>query len=281
MTIVQAIVLALFTAAAAVLPVSGGAHWKIAEKLLGLNAADPSVQAYKAAVYFGVLISFLIVYRRQLIALLREALVLLGLSRPSRRTRGIPFERRELIFLLFAMIPLFFALIVRKTLFTLDQSDNALAYIAVLLALSGTILFFSDRGVRSRRDLTHMTLQDGIIMSAAQTFSVFPGLSRSALTLSAGMSLGLERCAALEFSGLLAVPAYFGAGIVQILQAKTLGDSILNPWMFLLGIMLAALTGSVVLTLFCRLAKHRRTSVFSYWSWGTGIFALILFLMSA
>ena len=281
MTLLQAIVLALLTALGACLPVSGAAHWKIAEKLMGMNAADPDLQFYKAMVYLGILLALLVFYRRQVLGLVREALVLTGLSRPYRRSRGVPPERRELIFFLFALVPLFFALIVRQTLFKLDQSDNALAVIAVLLALSGTVLFFADRGFRRTRDLSQMTLQDAVMLSVGQTFSVFPGLSRCGLTLSVGLMMGLDRSSALEFSGLLAIAAYLGAFVVQLLQAGSLGAHSVSAWVCVMGVALSCLASLGALRFLTAMARRHRLTVFSYWSWGAGIFALVLFLMSA
>lgn len=280
MSILAAVLLALAAGITEVFPVSGTGHLFLLSKLLGVSTAGTVFQSFRAMLYFGVAFGGILFYHTQLGDMLRENLVLLGLARPSRR-RGEPFGRRLGLLVLAAGVPMLPALLLNGIRGRMEQDAGALAFIALLLCISGALLYFAVRGARGKRSIHEMTLADALRVGLAQVLSVFPGLSRSGFAVSVLMSRGLDGAAAAEFTGLVGVPVFFGAGVVQLLAAKAGEGSFAAAPYLILGFALSALSAFFSLRFFTDLMARRRPTGFAYWSWGAGILALILFLISA
>ncbi len=95
---------------------------------------------------------------------------------------------------------------------------GAIIALAIIMALMGALLFVAERIARHIRGMNQLTLKDSISIGLAQAFAIFPGVSRSGSTITAGLALGLERDTAARFSFLLSAPIIAGAG------AKSLFD---------------------------------------------------------
>ena len=230
---------------------------------------------------FGVAFSGVLFYRIQLYDMVRENLVLLGLMRPLGHQRGEPFGRRLGLLLLLASLPMAPALLLNGLRLRIEQGDHTLAWVSLLLCLSAAILYFTARGARGKRSIQQMNLTDALAAGLIQMFSLFPGLSRVGLTVSILLARGLDGSAAAEFTGLMSIPVFLGAGIVQMVSAAGSGEALAALPFLNLAFALSALTGFFTLRVFTDLMARRRPTGFAYESWGAAILALILFLLSA
>ena len=77
-------------------------------------------------------------------------------------------------------------------------------------------ILFAEAVARLKRDEQTLNKRDSILIGLAQAVAIAPGISRSGVTISAGLMLGLNREAAARFSFLLAIPAVFGAFIFSL-----------------------------------------------------------------
>jgi undecaprenyl-diphosphatase len=77
----------------------------------------------------------------------------------------------------------------------------------IVIALLGAALFIAERVARHLRALRAVSLKDAVIIGLAQALAIFPGVSRSGATITAGLALGFEREAAARFSFLLSAPS--------------------------------------------------------------------------
>lgn len=281
MTILAAIIMALAAGLTEIYPVSGSGHLYILAKLLGVPVGGAAFQSFRAMLCFGVACSGVLYYRTQLFDTVRENLVLMGLLRPSGRQRGEPFGKRLGLLLLIAGLPMLPSLLMNRLRLRLELGDYTLAYVGVLLCVSSVILYFSTRSARGKRSIHQMTLSDALFAGLIQILSVFPGLSRTGLTLSVLLSRGLDGAAAAEFTGLMSISAFLGAGIVQMSAAVSSGEALAAAPYLILGFALSALTGYFTLRVFTNLMSFRRPTGFAYEGWGAAILALILFLISA
>lgn len=281
MSILAAIVLALVAGITEIFPVSGTGHLYLFAKLLGVRSAEAEFQSFRAMLYFGVALGGCLFYHTQIGDIVRENLVLLGLKRPANRLRGEPFGRRLGLLLLLANIPMLPALLLNGLRLRVEQDAYTLAVISVLLVFSGTLLYFAARSARGRRSIHDMTLSDALIAGTAQILTIFPGLSRSGFTVGVLLNRGLEGPAAVEFTGLLGIPAFIAAGIFSLFSAGSAEGTAAAAPFLILGFSLSALSGFFTLRFFTDLMARRRPTGFSYWSWGAAILSLILFLISA
>jgi undecaprenyl-diphosphatase len=146
---------------------------------------------------------------------------------PSRYNRP---ERKLLFFLIVATIPggIFGLLFEKKA----ETAFRAPEHIAILLGSVGLLLILAEILARHIRRLDQITLKDSILIGLSQAFAVMPGVSRSGITMTTGLFLGLNRRSAAHFSFLLATPIIAGAGLHNIpkwLRETTNGDLTLLP----------------------------------------------------
>src|SRR5258708_34007057 len=87
-----------------------------------------------------------------------------------------------------------------------------------LLVGSAIFLIAERRGTQSRR-IERLTLVDAVVVGVAQASALIPGISRAAITISAGLLRGVERADATRFAFLLATPVIIGAGAKTVLDA--------------------------------------------------------------
>src|SRR5690606_17913113 len=90
--------------------------------------------------------------------------------------------------------------------------------LAVGLIVFGLVLSHADWRNRGERDEYSLTLRDVLIIGFAQALALFPGTSRSGITVTAALYLGLSRTAAARFSFLLAVPIIAAATLLSTLE---------------------------------------------------------------
>lgn len=107
-------------------------------------------------------------------------------------------------------------------------------------------------------------LRDGLVMGAAQTLALIPGVSRSGATLSAGLALGLQRAVAARFSFLLSTPAVVLSGIFQLFgMVSADGHAItVAPATLLVAITVAFVCGYAAIVFLLRYLATHTTAVF-------------------
>src|SRR5690606_21625768 len=87
-----------------------------------------------------------------------------------------------------------------------DTTLRSYAVIAITTVVFGLLLGFADLTNKGTRDLSKLRWLDVAVIGVAQALALIPGTSRSGITLTAGLLLGLNRQAAARFSFLLAIP---------------------------------------------------------------------------
>jgi undecaprenyl-diphosphatase len=154
---------------------------------------------------------------------------------------------------------------------------------AVIIALLGLALFIAERLARHERGLKTLSLKDALIIGLAQALAIFPGVSRSGGTITAGLALGLEREAAARFSFLLGAPIIAGAGlkslweVYQLFQAGSIAQNELI--LFPIGIVAAALSGYLCIKYLLRFLQKNSTDIFVYYRWALAALVIVVALL--
>lgn len=197
MTLLQVVVLALVQGVSEFLPVSSSAHLVLASRFLSWS--DQGL-AFDAAVHAGTLTAVLVYFRRDLIHLLSEGL----------RQGGDPGQRRLLKALAVATLP---ALVVGAL--AADWIEIWLRsplLIAATTILFGLALWLADVYGRRKADAESLGIPSALLIGLAQVLALIPGTSRSGVTITAALALGLTREEAARFSFLLSIPIIAAAG---------------------------------------------------------------------
>lgn len=207
MSWLEAIVLGIVQGLTEFLPISSSAHLRILPELVGWEDAGAS---FTAVTQIGTEAAVLIFFRRDIARIVSAWFLSLWLRPQLRKT----LDARMGWYVGLGTIPigllgLFFADEIKT------QARN-LWINATVLVVFAFVLLAADLVGRKQREVTELTLRDGLIMGGAQAMALIPGVSRSGGTISAGLFLGLTREAAARFSFLLAIPAVVLAGVVNI-----------------------------------------------------------------
>jgi len=187
MSLIQAIILAIIEGLTEFLPVSSTGHMIIASSAMGI-ANNDFVKLFTVAIQLGAILSVVVLYFK-------------------RFFQSINFY----IKLLVAFIPaVIFGLLLSKKIDALLESALT---VGITLFIGGIILLFVDKWfnratVTEEKEISYLT---ALKIGFFQCIAMIPGTSRSASTIVGGMSQGLSRTAAAEFSFFLAVPTMFAA----------------------------------------------------------------------
>jgi undecaprenyl-diphosphatase len=133
-----------------------------------------------------------------------------------------------------------------------------------------------------RRELREVTLGDSLIVGAAQALALFPGVSRSGITIIAGLWRKMTREAAARFSFLLSTPLIAGAAAVEIpklLKMRHAGTMDISMSTLLISILVSAVVGYAVIAFFLRYLQTRTLKIFIVYRFAFGIFILLLMFL--
>jgi undecaprenyl-diphosphatase len=278
MDYLEAVVLGLIQGLTEFLPISSSAHLIIVPWLLGWD--EPGL-SFDAALHLGTLVAVICYFWRELLAMLRE--VPRALSKPVALLRGHgddPEDRDARLALMIALatIPGGVAGLLGESaidgFFHGSHHDRSLALIALLLMALGILLGIADRAARHERPLGRLTLRDAALIGLAQAAALFPGVSRSGSTITAGLALGLRRADAARFSFLLGTPLIAGAGLkglLDVLQSDLSGSEL---GAFGLGLLVSALSGFAAIWFLLRYLQRSTTAVFVVYRLGLGLVVL-------
>ena len=279
MTVFDLILLALTAGLTEIFPVSGTGHFSMLERVLGITLSQTDRSLLQGMLWLGTALALLLYYRRQVGAMLRQLPAVFGRREPGRRSPEAVFAGRQLLLLGLSSLPLLLGLPLRGLSRSLAERETHLLCVGLLLALSGTKIFFAGRAAREKVNLQQMTAAPALVLGLVQAAALLPGLSRTGMVLSAALAMGFTCQDAVEYAGLMGIPAFLSAGLLSCLspgpEAVTLPAAMCFAAFFL-----AAAAALPALRLLTGWMKTGRPTGFAYWCWGAGILSLVLFLIS-
>lgn len=135
--------------------------------------------------------------------------------------------------------------------------------ISILLFATGLILLFSEKMYKGNKNLS---LKNVILIAIAQGLAVFPGFSRSGLTISAALFCGMERLKAARFSFLMSIPVIFLASMIYPLSELDFGAiSTFNHKALILGFLASFVVGYLCIKYFMKLLGQLSLRIFGYY----------------
>ncbi|SBS73832.1 undecaprenyl-diphosphate phosphatase [uncultured Microbacterium sp.] len=210
MHLLEAIILGLVQGLTEFLPISSSAHLRIVGEFLP-SAEDPGA-TFTAITQIGTELAVLVYFWHRIVRIIAQWFRSLTGAVP----RNDPDARMGWIVII-GTIPIgalgfLFQDVIRDTF-------RNLWLVAIVLLVFGLILGAADALGRRTRQEADLTYPHGLALGFAQALALIPGVSRSGATTTMGLALGYTRPAAAEVAFLLAVPAVFGSGLYELLQA--------------------------------------------------------------
>jgi undecaprenyl-diphosphatase len=270
---IQAVILGAVQGLTEFIPISSSAHLVIVPWLFGWHNPALTGLPFDVALHMGTLVAVVCFFFFDWVRLIRA-----GVKSILERKIGNDFDRRLAWMLLIGCIPGAIAGVAAESkieqLFhqpNMPMQGTALIAMAIIIALLAALLFIVERVAKHLRAMESISFRDALIIGAAQALAVFPGISRSGATITAGLALGLKRDVAARFSFLLSAPIIAGAGMKSLwevckeLRINTLTAS--DMGLFAIGGITAALSGFLCIKFLLRFLQKNSTDIFVYYRW--------------
>jgi undecaprenyl-diphosphatase len=206
MTLFEIIILAIIQGLTEFLPISSSAHLILPAEILGWREQG---LAFDVAVHVGSLMA-VIIYLKNDIAKLTIAWFSYGLSRQQTAESKLGW------WIIISTIPgIIFGYLMKD--FVAENLRIAMV-IAITTIVFGLLLWYADATAKQTKKIDKIGLKEAVIIGLAQSIAIIPGTSRSGITMTAGLMLGLDRESTAKFSFLLSIPIILGAGLFSVLE---------------------------------------------------------------
>ncbi len=271
MNILSAIIYGIIQGASEFLPISSSGHLALAQYFFGGNF-ERDYFTFDILLHLATLFSVIVFYSKDIFPLFGAFFrVLKKLLRGRLRYSDCDGDERLIVMLFIASVPLLLA-----PLFENKVEGIGIGAIAILLIINGIVLFFSDLIPIGDKDLYSAKPQNALFIGICQLCAVFPGLSRSGSTITAGRICGFDRSFAVKFSFIMSLPAVIGANIFKLpeLISTPVPKDELIP--YAVGMAVAATVGILSMKLIQILSKGSSFKFFSIYCIAIGTIALFL-----
>jgi len=252
MTIFQAIIIAIVEGITEFLPISSTGHMIITEKILGMESTE-FLKAFTVNIQFGAILSVIVLYWKRF------------------------FQTLNFYYKLFiAFIPAMVLGFIFGDL--IDSMLENVIVVAITLLLGGIFLLFVDKLFNKPKENQEVSFSTAFKIGLFQCIAMIPGVSRSAATIIGGMSQGLNRKTAAEFSFFLAVPTMFAATAYKLLKNyKSIDAGNIN--ILIIGNIVAFIVAMIAIKSFIAFLTKYGFKVFGYYRIFLGAIILILFAL--
>ncbi len=255
-TVIQAIVIGIVQGLTEFLPISSSGHLIVVPYLLGWS--DPFIDslAFSVMLHMGMLAALVVYFWRDWLRLIPAGLAAVR----DRSFRGDP-DRRLGWLIVASTIP---AAVVGFALNDVIETQvRAPAIVAVALLIGAAIIWVADRWGAKALELDRLGFPGAFGIGVAQAIALVPGISRSGISISAGLFLGLTREAAARYSFLMSAPIIAGTGVYE--ARKLIGGEAgvtLEVVPLVAGMLAAFVTGMIAIGFLLRWLRTHRMTIF-------------------
>jgi undecaprenyl-diphosphatase len=261
MSTLQAAILGLVQGLGEFLPISSSAHLVLIPWLF--KWSDPGL-TFDIALHIGTLIAVAIYFWKDWLKLITKGLT------DVRSAEGKLFW-----YLVAATIPgAVVGFLLEKKAETIFREP---ILISTMLILLGVLLYWADRKSVKHIEMNRITFKTSLFIGLSQALAIIPGVSRSGITMTMGLLMGLTREGAARFSFLLAAPIIFGAALVK------LPFLISNPSIitinFIIGILVSFVIGILSIGFLLRYVQTRNFLPFAWYRFILGSLVIVIVLI--
>ena len=274
MQTLQAIIVGAIQGISEFLPISSSAHIVFAQSIYKLatgNATLDTVAAqevfFDIIVHLATLLAVLIFFRKDIIDIIKA--LYYGIKNKNY-TDG---DFKTGVFIIAATpVTCIIALLLKEPTHALLENPKI---VSLFLIGTGFILYFSEKLKSKNREID---LKTSLWTGLAQGLAIFPGLSRSGLTIATQVFLGVDRVKAARFSFLMSIPIIIGASMVYPLLDMDFSQAAnINVKAFFWGFLTSFVTGYLCVKYFMKLLGKVTLKCFSYYCFAAGVAMFVLF----
>ncbi len=272
METLQAIVLGIIQGLGEFLPISSSGHLVVLPKIFSWS--DQGL-AFDVALHFGTLLAILIYFYEDWKKIFIKSYFLKQLGKVFIDRKREFFDSKKLKEDTLVVIGLATVPGVLAGLFLDDYAENIFRnpiLVGCTLIFGALVLFYADKTGKKKLDEKDITLKIALIIGLFQMLAIVPGMSRSGMTISAALLLGLNRTSSARFSFLLATPIVLGATIKELPELLATG---INAEL-VIGVISAFVSGYLAIKYMLQYLQKQNYNVFVIYRI---VLALVIFAM--
>jgi undecaprenyl-diphosphatase len=258
MSIIQSIVYGIVQGITEFLPISSTAHLVLIPWFFRWN--DPGV-VFDIALHLGTAIAVILFFIKDWIILIHA-----GFTRPKSD------DGKLFWFIVIATIPGGIAGVFLDRY--VENLRNPLLIGIVLIAF-GIILYIADKVGKNRIELKNIGFIKSFVVGISQVFAIIPGISRSGVTMSAGLFEGIKRESIAKFSFLLSTPIILGDCLYHL---KDLKNVPVDKGPFVIAIITSAVVGALSIKFLLNYLKKKGFGLFVIYRFALGVLVITLYL---
>lgn len=269
--IIQAIVLGIVQGLTEFLPISSSGHHIIIPALFGWD--DPFIEslAFSVVLHGGTLVALLVYFRDDWRRLIPAGLAAIR----DRSFRDDP-DRRLAWLLAASTVPAAIVALLFNDI--IEDNIRQVGLVALTLVIGGVILWLADRWGPRTHTIHRLTFRGAIGIGAAQALALIPGISRSGISMSAGLFAGLDRADAARYSFLMATPITFMAVVYEGYKLVAGEAGVVEVLPLAVGVVASFVSGILAIAVLLRYVRTRSFNVFVAYRVALATVVVIAFL---
>jgi len=250
----QALFLGVLQGLTEFLPISSSAHLILIPWFFRWNNPLVNSLTFDLALHAGTLLAILWYYWKDWVGLAQ------GFLKMILRGKVEEFPQRLILYIIFSTIPAAIAGFYLQKM--IEESFRNPGRIVFPLTLVSFLMIYAEKRFRSHHPLEKIDFKDSLMIGFAQALALFPGVSRSGITITTGLLRGYEREAAMRFSFLLSTPILAGAVLFQFRHFSSAGPG--SEWLiFAIGLASSGFVGYLSIAFLMRYLKNHTLNVFA------------------
>lgn len=256
MELIDAIIIGIVQGVTEFLPVSSSGHLVLVQRLLGVDEA--AIMTISVAMHVATLFAVVLFYWKKIWDMIKN-----------------PFSKLP-IQIVVATIPA----VILTVLFG-DAIESTYVNPFVLgpgFIFTGLALIFAEKMANGRKGLQELKTSDSLLIGAAQGIALMPAVSRSGMTITASLALGLEKGFAADFCFLMSIPPILGGALldgIDIIKGESMALQSVGIVNLVAGMLAAGITGFLAIKIMLAAVKKMKLRYFSYYVFALGALIII------
>ena len=264
---VQSFILGIIQGVTEFLPISSTAHLKVVPYLLGWRDPGSSISA---SLQLGSVFAIIFYFRKEISVITNSFFSIF-----SHRKLFKDDNTRLATYIFVASLPILFFGLLIKLFWSgfYDSHLRSLSSIAIISIIMAFLLALSEIYGNRRKLIADIKLRDIILLGVLQTLAIFPGVSRSGVTLTSALFSGIERQTAARLSFLVGIPAISISGFVELFTLYRASTPI-DIFPTIIGIISAFFSSIIAIDLLIKFLAKNSTFIFVYYRVAFGVYIL-------
>ncbi|MBE6840894.1 MAG: undecaprenyl-diphosphate phosphatase [Ruminococcus sp.] len=263
MGIFDAIIQGIIQGLTEFLPVSSSGHLALYQHYFG--ESESSGLFFSAILHLGTLLATFIAFRKDIIALLKEAGSMIADLFKGKlfKTKMNP-ERRMIVMLIISCLVLVPCIPLKDTIEMV--STTYMIALGCLFLYTSLILFLSDKCVKGTKTAGDITWKNALTVGIFQAIALFPGVSRSGSTISGGLFSGFTRDTAVKYSFILGMPTILAGCLLEFKDAISESEQFGSVLPYIVGFAVSAVVGICAIKMVNWIVKSNKFTIFSIYT---------------